>query len=61
MKLQLIGTGSITAPQTSASALIDDSILVDCGTGVVKELMKQKLISLILIRFLSLIYMLIIF
>ena len=42
MKLQLIGTGSITAPQTSASALIDDSILVDCGTGVVKELMKQK-------------------
>ncbi len=43
MKLQLIGTGSITAPQTSASALIDDSILIDCGTGVIKELMKQKI------------------
>lgn len=42
MKLQLIGTGSISAPQTSASALIDDCILVDCGTGVIKELMKQQ-------------------
>jgi ribonuclease BN (tRNA processing enzyme) len=43
MKLQLIGTGSITAPQTSASSLIDDHILIDCGTGVIKELMKQKI------------------
>ncbi|HQB32407.1 MAG TPA: ribonuclease Z [Erysipelotrichaceae bacterium] len=42
MKLQLIGTGSITAPQTSASSLIDDRILIDCGTGVTKELLKRK-------------------
>lgn len=42
MKLQLIGTGSITAPQTSASSLINDHILIDCGTGVIKELMKQQ-------------------
>ncbi len=43
MKLQLIGTGSITAPQTSASALIDDKILIDCGSGVIKQLMKQNI------------------
>ena len=36
MKLKFIGTGNITAIENSASYLIDDHVLVDCGNGIVK-------------------------
>lgn len=40
MKLQIIGSGAIINPEASASALIDDEILIDCGAGVFKQLLK---------------------
>ena len=40
MKINFIGTGSIGAKQMSASALIDEEILIDMPNGVVKK-MKQ--------------------
>ena len=42
LKIQLVGTGSIGATSKSASALIDDKILVDCGNGIVKTLKEQN-------------------
>lgn len=38
MKIELIGTGSVSAPQLSPSTLIDDKILIDAGNGIVKKL-----------------------
>lgn len=38
MKIELIGTGSESAPQLSSSTLIDERILVDAGNGIVKKL-----------------------
>lgn len=38
MKIQLIGTGSIGAFQSSACTLLDDEILVDMPNGAVKKL-----------------------
>lgn len=40
MKLQIIGSGAIITTDASASALIDDRILVDCGAGTFKQLLK---------------------
>ena len=42
MKLRTIGTGRILELYSSASTLIDGRILVDCGFGVVKNLVKFK-------------------
>ena len=38
MKINFIGTGSIGAKQMSASALIDEEILIDMPNGVVKKI-----------------------
>ena len=40
MKLRIIGSGAITATDASASALVDDRILVDCGAGTYKQLLR---------------------
>ena len=40
VKLQIIGSGAIFATDASASALIDDNILVDCGAGTFKQLLR---------------------
>lgn len=40
MKIQCIGTGSVTAPQLSASTLLDRNLLVDMGSGIVKKLLQ---------------------
>ena len=40
MKIQMIGTGGITSRDNPACVLVDDHILVDCGNGIVKALMK---------------------
>lgn len=42
MKIRLVGTGSLTAAESSACSLIDDKILVDCGNGIVKTLLRQE-------------------
>ena len=41
MKIHLVGTGSIGAEERSASTLIDDKILIDCGNGIIKTLKQQ--------------------
>lgn len=41
MKLKMIGTGAICSKERSASTLIDDHILIDCGNGIVKTLLEQ--------------------
>ncbi len=41
MKLRMVGTGSIAGQSRSASTLIDDKILVDCGNGIVKTIPEQ--------------------
>lgn len=43
MKLQMIGTGSVSAKQRSACCLIDERLLVDCGNGIVKTLQQQNI------------------
>ena len=40
MKIKVIGSGAIIVPEASASALIDDRILVDLGAGVFKQLIR---------------------
>lgn len=40
MRIRTIGTGRILEPYSSASTLVDGTILVDCGFGVVKNLIK---------------------
>ena len=42
MKLQMVGTGSISASERSACCLINEHILVDCGNGIVKTLQQQN-------------------
>ncbi len=41
MKLKIVGTGAITGKNRSASSLIDNKILVDCGNGLLKTLEEQ--------------------
>lgn len=41
MKLRMIGTGSIAGQSRSASILIDENILIDCGNGIVKTIPEQ--------------------
>lgn len=43
MKIKLTGTGAITAPQQSASCLIDGRLLVDCGNGLIKAMMNNDI------------------
>ena len=40
MKIQIIGTGGITSKDNPACLMVDDHILLDCGNGIVKALMK---------------------
>lgn len=42
MKLKMIGTGAICSKERSASTLVDDHILIDCGNGIVKTLLEQN-------------------
>ena len=41
MKLQIIGSGAIITKNASASTLIDGKILVDCGAGTFKQLLRS--------------------
>lgn len=41
MKIQLLGTGSITSSSMCASALINDRMLIDFGNGVMKQMLKN--------------------
>ncbi|MDO4378983.1 MAG: ribonuclease Z [Erysipelotrichia bacterium] len=43
MKIKLTGTGSITSMQNCASCLINEEILIDCGNGIIKSLMKNSI------------------
>ena len=43
MKIKLTGTGSITAMQNCASCLINEEILLDCGNGIIKSLMRNNI------------------
>ncbi|MGP4099493.1 MBL fold metallo-hydrolase [Nonomuraea sp. KM90] len=43
MQLHLIGTGSILSKQMSASALIDDTILIDAPNGAMKAMHRHGL------------------
>jgi ribonuclease BN (tRNA processing enzyme) len=38
MEIRMIGTGSIGARSRSASTLIDNRILIDCGNGIIKTI-----------------------
>ena len=40
MKIKTIGTGKILETYASASTLVDETILVDCGFGVVKNMVR---------------------
>lgn len=40
MKIELVGTGSVRAQQLSACTLIDNKILIDAGSGIIKRLKK---------------------
>lgn len=42
MKVRFVGTGSISSLSNSASLLINDSILIDCGNGIHKALLRQN-------------------
>jgi ribonuclease BN (tRNA processing enzyme) len=42
MKIKLFGTGSLTAKNFSACALIEDTILFDCPNGLVKRLRQAE-------------------
>lgn len=43
MKIQFLGTGSVSSLSNSASLFIDDDILIDCGNGIYKALLKAKI------------------
>lgn len=43
MKVQILGTGSIYSKSNCAGILIDDSILVDVGPGIVKYILKNNI------------------
>lgn len=40
MKIECIGTGAVAAPQLSASTLIDEDLLIDMGSGIVKKMLQ---------------------
>ena len=40
-RIRLIGTGNILSASNNASVLMDDALLIDCGNGVVKAMLKQ--------------------
>ena len=42
MQIELIGTGSIGAKQTSACTLIDEQILIDMPNGIIKKLKQTS-------------------
>lgn len=43
MKIKFIGTGSIESKCNPTSYLIDDKILIDCGNGIIKQLLKNNI------------------
>jgi len=43
MEIKIIGTGAIPTKNRSASTLIDNKILVDCGNGIIKTLLEQNI------------------
>ena len=43
MKIKMIGTGSVSAIENNSSCLVDDKILIDCGNGIFKALLKQNI------------------
>jgi ribonuclease BN (tRNA processing enzyme) len=43
MSLKIIGSGNVRAPEISASALIDETILIDCGYNVYKRLLQPDI------------------
>jgi len=40
MKIQFLGTGAISSKFLAASYLIDEHILIDCGNGIVKQILN---------------------
>lgn len=40
MKIQFLGTGSITSKANPSSYLIDEKLLIDCGNGIVKTILN---------------------
>ena len=40
MKIQFLGTGSITSKSNPSSYLIDEKLLIDCGNGIVKTILN---------------------
>lgn len=42
MKLKMIGTGAWSVKDRSSCSLIDDRILIDCGNGILKNLLAQN-------------------
>lgn len=43
MTIKILGSGNIRSPEISASALIDDLILIDCGHSVYKRLLQPDI------------------
>lgn len=43
MKIKMIGTGAVYAKENNSSCLVDDKILIDCGNGIFKALLKQNI------------------
>ncbi|MDD3241732.1 MAG: MBL fold metallo-hydrolase [Bacilli bacterium] len=43
MKVQFLGTGSISSLSASASIIINDEIVIDMGNGVYKRLLNEKI------------------
>ena len=46
MKITILGTGCIWTRRACASYLINDNVLVDCGLGTLKQLLKTTESSL---------------
>lgn len=42
MKIQFLGTGSISSISNPSSYLIDDKLLIDCGNGITKVLLNNS-------------------
>lgn len=42
MKIQLLGTGAISAKAMPSSYLIDERLLIDCGNGIVKHILNTN-------------------
>lgn len=43
MKLLFLGSGSISSLSNHSAILIDDNILIDCGNGIYKALLRNKI------------------